>query len=207
MDQETAEAVPRPSARERLLDAADELFSRDGIARTSVDQVLHHAHVAPGTLYAHFGGKDGLIAAALQRRLDRWEQVWQEAVDAAATPVEKLLALFDAVAAYRDRYTPGRGCAFLATSTELPDLDHPVRAVIEAETTLLLTRLNQLAEAVTTEAPAALAGNVLLVYDGAMAGLQRGGTPEPLGHGKTLARRLIQNAIGTEQAPVHPAGS
>ncbi|MFH9395014.1 TetR/AcrR family transcriptional regulator [Streptomyces sp. NPDC017556] len=207
MDQETAEAVPRPSARERLLDAADELFSRDGIARTSVDQVLHHAHVAPGTLYAHFGGKDGLIAAALQRRLDRWEQVWQEAVDAAATPVEKLLALFDAVAAYRDRYTPGRGCAFLATSTELPDLDHPVRAVIEAETTLLLTRLNQLAEAVTTEAPAALAGNVLLVYDGAMAGLQRGGTPEPLGHGKTLARCLIQNAIGTEQAPVHPAGS
>ncbi|MFD3924451.1 helix-turn-helix domain-containing protein [Streptomyces sp. NPDC058595] len=39
-----------------MLDAADELFSRDGIARTSVDQVLHHAHVAPGTLYAHFEG-------------------------------------------------------------------------------------------------------------------------------------------------------
>ncbi|MFD3924450.1 hypothetical protein [Streptomyces sp. NPDC058595] len=107
-------------------------------------------------------------------------------------------ALFDAVSAYRDRYTPGRGCAFLATGTELPDLDHPARAVIEAESTLLLTRLNQLAENVTTEAPAVLAGNILLVYDGAMAGLQRGRTPEPLGHGKTLARCLIQNAIETE---------
>lgn len=199
MDQDTAETTARPSARDRLLDAADELFSRDGIARTSVDQVLHHAHVAPATLYAHFGGKDGLIAAALQRRLDRWEQVWKEAVDAAATPAEKLLALFDAVSAYRDRYTPGRGCAFLATSIELPDLDHPARAVIEAESTLLLTRLNQLAETVTTEDPAALAGNVLLVYDGAMANLQRGRTPDPLGHGKALARCLIQNAIETEQ--------
>ncbi|MFF8295084.1 TetR/AcrR family transcriptional regulator [Streptomyces globisporus] len=195
MDQDTVEATARPSARDRLLDAADELFSRDGIARTSVDHVLHHAHVAPGTLYAHFGGKDGLIAAALQRRLDRWEQIWQEAVDAAPTPAEKLLALFDAVSAYRDRYTPGRGCAFLATSTELPDLDHPARSVIEAESTLLLTRLNRLAETVTPEAPAALAGNVLLVYDGAMAGLQRGRTPDPLGHGKKLARRLIRNTI------------
>ncbi|MFC9004522.1 TetR/AcrR family transcriptional regulator [Streptomyces microflavus] len=199
MDQDTAEATARPSARNRLLDAADELFSRDGIARTSVDQVLHHAHVAPATLYAHFGGKDGLIAAALQRRLDRWEQVWKEAVDAATAPADKLLALFDAVSAYRDRYTPGRGCAFLATSIELPDLDHPARAVIEAESTLLLTRLNQLAGTVTTENPAALAGNVLLVYDGAMANLQRGRTPEPLGHGKMLARCLIQNAIETEQ--------
>ncbi|WP_371524985.1 hypothetical protein OG302_01680 [Streptomyces sp. NBC_01283] len=119
-------------------------------------------------------------------------------MDAAATPAEKLLALFDAVSVSRDRYTPGRGCAFLATGTELPDLDHPVHAVIEAESTLLLARLNQLAEAVTTEAPAALVGNVLLVYDGAMAGLQRGRMPDPLGHGKTLARRLIQNAIESE---------
>lgn len=198
MDQDTAEAMARPSARDRLLDAADELFSRDGIARTSVDQVLHHAHVAPATLYAHFSGKDGLIAAALHRRLDRWNRIWQEAIDAAASPAEKLLAIFDAVSTYRSRYTPGRGCAFLATSTELPDLDHPVRAVIEAESTLLLTRLNQLAETVTTNDPAALAGDVLLVHDGAMTGLQRGRTPDPLGHGRTLASRLIQNAIETE---------
>ncbi|MEU8700938.1 TetR/AcrR family transcriptional regulator [Streptomyces sp. NPDC048680] len=198
MDQDTGGAAVSASPRDRLLDAADELFSRDGIARTSVDQVLHHAHVAPGTLYAHFGGKDGLIVAALRRRLDRWDRVWQEAIDAAATPAEKLLALFDAVSTYRGRYTPGRGCAFLATSTELPDLDHPVHAVITAESTLLLTRLNRLAGAVATDAPATLADDVLLVYDGAMAGLQRGRTPDPLGHGRTLASRLIQNVVETE---------
>ncbi|MEU8625554.1 TetR/AcrR family transcriptional regulator [Streptomyces sp. NPDC048669] len=198
MDQDTGEAAVSASPRDRLLDAADELFSRDGIARTSVDQVLHHAHVAPGTLYAHFSGKDGLIAAALRRRLDRWDQTWQEAIDAAVSPAEKLLALFDAVSTYRGRYTPGRGCAFLATSTELPDAGHPVHAVITAESTLLLTRLNRLAGTVTTSDSAALADDVLLVYDGAMAGLQRGRTPDPLGRGRKLASRLIQNAIETE---------
>src|SRR4051794_17219120 len=157
MEKDTGVAVAGPTPRNRLLDAADELFYRDGIARTSVDQVLAHAHVAPGTLYAHFSGKDGLIVAALQRRLDRWDGVWQDAIDASASPVDKLLALFDAVSAYRDRYTPGRGCAFVATSTELPEPDHPARAVITAESTLLLTRLNRLAETVTADDPAALA--------------------------------------------------
>ncbi|MEV1023075.1 helix-turn-helix domain-containing protein [Streptomyces sp. NPDC050264] len=198
MEQDTDAAAVSTSPRNRLLDAADELFSRDGIARTSVDQVLHRAHVAPGTLYAHFSGKDGLLVAALRRRLDRWDRLWQDAIDAAASPADKLLALFDAVSTYRGRYTPGRGCAFLATSTELPDPGHPAHAVITAESTLLLTRLNQLAGAVTTDDPASLAGDVLLVYDGAMAGLQRGRTPDPLGQGRALASRLIRTRIETQ---------
>lgn len=198
MEQDTGDAAVSASPRNRLLDAADELFTRDGIARTSVDQVLQHAHVAPGTLYAHFGGKDGLIVAALRRRLDRWDRVWQDAIDAAASPADRLLALFDAVSTYRSQYTPGRGCAFLATSTELPGSAHPAHAVITAESTLLLTRLIHLAGPVTTDDPAALAGDVLLAYDGAMAGLLRGRTPDPLVHGRRVASRLIQTTIEAE---------
>ncbi|MYV99408.1 TetR/AcrR family transcriptional regulator, partial [Streptomyces sp. SID3343] len=185
---------PDPAPRDRLLDAADELFYRDGIGRTSVDRVLEQAHVSPGTLYAHFGGKDGLIVAALQRRLDRWDTTWQAAVDAADTPADKLLALFDAVAAYRSRYIPGRGCAFLATGTELPSPEHPAHAVIAAETALLGTRLALLADAVGGPDPAALAADVLLVYDGAMAGLLRAREPDPLAHGRTVAARLLPAA-------------
>ncbi|MEU0939790.1 TetR/AcrR family transcriptional regulator [Embleya sp. NPDC005971] len=187
--------APKPDAppRTRLLDAADELFYRDGIARTSVDRVLEQAHVSPGTLYAHFGGKDGLIAAALQRRLDRWDRIWQEAVNAAQTPTGKLLALFDAVATYRNRHVPARGCAFLATATELPSPEHPAHAVLAAESALLRTRLTLLANAVGGPAPTALAADVLLVYDGAMAGLLRGWETDPLAHGRAVAARLIAN--------------
>jgi len=60
-----------PAVRERLLDAAETLFHRDGIARTRADAVLAQAWVSTASPYAHFDGKDSLVAAYLQRRLDR----------------------------------------------------------------------------------------------------------------------------------------
>ena len=59
-------------AKERLVDAAEELFYEHGIAATGVDAVLRRAHVAPATLYAHFAGKDHLVAAHLQSGHERW---------------------------------------------------------------------------------------------------------------------------------------
>jgi AcrR family transcriptional regulator len=53
----------RPSARERLLAASDELFYRDGVHSTGIDAVIAKAGVAKGSLYYIFGGKDELVAA------------------------------------------------------------------------------------------------------------------------------------------------
>jgi AcrR family transcriptional regulator len=57
----------RPSARERLLTAGDELFNRDGVHSTGIDAVIEKAGVAKGSLYYIFGGKDELVAAYLRR--------------------------------------------------------------------------------------------------------------------------------------------
>ena len=73
----------RGSARQRLLDAADELFYLNGISGTGVDDVLARAEVSVATLYAHFGSKDGLLDASLRRRLETWQADWDDAVDAA----------------------------------------------------------------------------------------------------------------------------
>jgi AcrR family transcriptional regulator len=182
----------RPSARERLLDAADELFYRDGIGRTSVDDVLGRAQVAPSTLYAHFAGKDGLIAGVLERRLMRWRELWRETIDAASGPEDRLLALFDAVGHYRDRYAPGRGCPFIATLTELPQPRHPARDVIQRETALLHRQLTELARDVTGDQPGVLARQILTIYDGAMTGVLRGLDDDPLAFGRTVAKTIIQ---------------
>ena len=74
-------AETRLPARERLLDAAEELFYERGIAATGVDAVLRRARVAPATLYAHFGGKDQLVASYLQRRHERWRATWDEVLN------------------------------------------------------------------------------------------------------------------------------
>ena len=56
----------RPSARERLLAASDELFYRDGVHSTGIDAVIEKAGVAKGSLYYIFGGKDQPVAAYLR---------------------------------------------------------------------------------------------------------------------------------------------
>nr|WP_198526188.1 helix-turn-helix domain-containing protein [Cellulosimicrobium sp. MM] len=71
----------RRSARDRLLDAAEALFVEHGIAATGVDAVLRRAEVSPATLYAHFPGKDHLVAAYLERRHERWRAAWDAELD------------------------------------------------------------------------------------------------------------------------------
>src|SRR5690242_11336930 len=124
-----------PSVRTRLLDAAEELFYERGVAATGVDAVLRRAHVAPATLYAHFDGKDGLVAAYLQRRHERWRATWEAALERAGTDaVARLLSVLDAVLEFQDGYDANRGCAFLAAAVEITDPQHPARAWLEADT-------------------------------------------------------------------------
>ena len=64
----------RPSARERLLAAADELFYEEGVHTVGIDRVIEHAGVAKGSLYNTFGSKDELIRAYLEGRHARMAQ-------------------------------------------------------------------------------------------------------------------------------------
>src|SRR6202040_2717357 len=90
----------RPSARERLLAASDELFYRHGVHSTGIDAVIEKAGVAKGSLYYIFGGKDELVAAYLRGRLDAWCDRVNAAQAGLDDPEGKILAVFDAIAAY-----------------------------------------------------------------------------------------------------------
>src|ERR1700730_10628198 len=85
----------RPSARERLLAASDELFYRDGVHSTGIDAVIAKAGVAKGSLYYIFGGKDELVAAYLRGRLQAWRQRIEERQAGGDDPAEKTLGTFD----------------------------------------------------------------------------------------------------------------
>ena len=63
------EASPvRPSARERLLAAANELFYNEGVHTVGIDRVIDQAGVAKASLYNTFGSKDELVRAYLETR-------------------------------------------------------------------------------------------------------------------------------------------
>src|SRR4030081_3485455 len=65
------ENAPRPSARERLLAAANELFYEEGVHTVGIDRIIERAGVAKGSLYNTFGSKDELIRAYLLARHER----------------------------------------------------------------------------------------------------------------------------------------
>ncbi|MCU1545201.1 MAG: TetR family transcriptional regulator [Homoserinimonas sp.] len=88
---------PKPSARERILQTAYELFSRRGLRDVSVDEIIGQSGVAIATFYRHFSSKDELAAAFLDRR----EQVWTsdglvaEARARSSVPKQQIFAIFD----------------------------------------------------------------------------------------------------------------
>ena len=199
-------ATPRP-ARERLLDAAGELFYERGIAATGVDAVLARARVSPATLYAHFSGKDGLVAAYLERRFRTWQEVWDEVLGERADPVDRLLSVFDAVARYRAVEGNGRGCAFLAAAVELPP-DHPGHRWLAADSRLLTDRLRELAAAAGADDPRGIADGLLGFYDAALARFARQAVVPGLGTGDPLqrARRMASDWVATQLRRVESTG-
>ncbi len=185
-----------PPAKERLLTAADELFYAHGIAATGVDSILQRAGASPATMYAHFTGKDALVAAYLERRHHGWRAVWDEVLAGTHDPVERLLSVLDALAVFRKRAGSSRGCAVLAASAELPAVDHPARAWVDADTDLLQSRLSELAAAAGAERPDALVAELVLIYDGALASFARE-VADPI----QPARRLATHAVSRHLAP------
>ncbi len=180
------QSASRP-ARERLLTAATQLFYEQGIAATGVDAVLARAGVSPSTLYAHFAGKDALVAAYLEQRHRTWMATWDEVLGELTDPVDRLLSVFDVLALYRTREGSRRGCAFLAAATELP-AGHPAQVWLEADSRLLTDRLRELARAAGLEDADEVAAALLLLYDGALARWARDATVAGLAHGDPLAR-------------------
>jgi AcrR family transcriptional regulator len=60
----------RAETRQRLLDAAAELFAERGIEASSVDAIAERADRTSGAVYDHFGGKPGLLFALLEGWVD-----------------------------------------------------------------------------------------------------------------------------------------
>jgi AcrR family transcriptional regulator len=86
MDGRRAEA--RGTARERLLDAAAEVFAANGYRESSVDDVAAAAGLTKGALYWNFSSKQDLFFALLDERVDRRLRALLERTEGAAAEEE-----------------------------------------------------------------------------------------------------------------------
>jgi len=116
------------SGRQRISQAAYELFSRDGTQSVGIDAVIAHAGAAKMTLYRNFRSKDELILDFLRRREQLWTRDWlqAEAQKRGHTPQARLLAIFEVFGEWFAD-PDFDGCAFLTTMIEIKDPESPVR--------------------------------------------------------------------------------
>ena len=108
----TKHAQGRP--RERLVDAAYDLFSRDGVNQVGVDTILAESGCAKASLYSNFKTKVDLAIAFLDRREVVWTRGWLESEikSHATNPEAQLLAIFDVFDGWFRKKT-FEGCSFI----------------------------------------------------------------------------------------------
>lgn len=80
------------NARQRLLEAALELFARKGYAATSVRELVEHAGVTKPVLYYYFQNKAGLYLALIQGGLTEFYQTASQAKHNPGTTQERITA-------------------------------------------------------------------------------------------------------------------
>ncbi|WP_395306862.1 TetR/AcrR family transcriptional regulator [Mycobacterium sp. AMU20-3851] len=89
-----------------ILEAAQRLFTERGFHAVTMDAIAAEADVAVGSIYHHFGNKDTLYLALVERALELNEQVMSQAYGNGRTPVQELIAASDAYCRFSLEY-PG----------------------------------------------------------------------------------------------------
>ncbi len=77
---EPASPPTEPGVRERILATALHLYNVNGYFNTSVHDVQRAAEVAIGSIYKHFGGKEGIAKALHEALLERMDRLIDEVI-------------------------------------------------------------------------------------------------------------------------------
>jgi AcrR family transcriptional regulator len=181
-------------ARERIVNASQQLFRDQGINSTGMDQLCAVAEVSKRTLYQHFSGKDELIAECL-RRFD--PEILPEVFDRTdLAPRERLLAAFAVHAPL---------CPFIAAAVEIPDPGHPARLYARDYKKAFAARLTDTAREAGADNPEQLGEQLALLLDGASA-RSRVLDTETLATATAIAAVLVDNALPAPAEPLDAGG-
>ena len=142
--------------RQHIVETAYRLFKRDGFHATGIDKIIAEAEVAKMTMYRHFPSKEGLIVEVLDWRAERFKQQLEQLGDAAVTPPEKLMAIFD----WHERWFDSpdfHGCLF---QHALAEFGEPAHAVFKAVARQKRNLQQQLRDILVLSLPDDRAGDV-----------------------------------------------
>ncbi|MFJ6461185.1 TetR/AcrR family transcriptional regulator [Streptomyces sp. NPDC091387] len=191
-------STAKPSARERLLASANELFYAEGVQSVGIDRVIEHAGVAKASLYNTFGGKEQLVRAYLDaRHADTVDRITR-AVAERDTPREQMLAVFESQGRQFDR-PDFRGCAFIRAGAEAGP-GGMVQEAADAFRRWMRELFTRLAAEAGAADPDALGHQLQLLYDGAGISALMDHDSAVAAASRAAATALIAAATGSAEA-------
>jgi AcrR family transcriptional regulator len=189
------------SPRDRLLEAANDLFYREGIRSVGINRVLEESQTPIMTLYRHFGSKDGLAAEYLKRRSEHFlEKFDSEVKRRASSPRERILATFDVLREVLEE-PDYRGCAFINATVEMASPDHELTKIARHHKDAARQWFAEFAAEAGVPDPEGLAIQLTLLVDGVFvaADLYRESTGSA--YARSTAETLIDAALATSRGP------
>ena len=115
--------IPQPEPIDcRILSAALNLFVRDGYHNVSIHHIQKQANVSIGSIYNHFGGKEGVARALYIHILKEMEEMVDDAIAAETSPVMQCQAIISDLFRYTESHRNIIAFVFQARHVEfLPD--------------------------------------------------------------------------------------
>ncbi len=130
------------TTRDHIVEAADQLFYRQGYEHTSFSDIAEAVQISRGNFYYHFKSKDEILDAVInvrlantRRMLERWESEAEQPADRIRSFIHILIANRARIKRY--------GCPVGTLCTELAKLNHASQAEANKLFTLFRTWLRR----------------------------------------------------------------
>lgn len=186
----SGDAQPEAGPEERILSAAFELFDERGVFNTGMEDILARAGAAKDTFYRHFGSKDELVVAYLDRGRESMGARVEAAIRASG------VSGGDSLPAIFDLFDEWSGPSAIAVASFLRVLaengpDHPLTQAVKAFLGQSNDRLTAAAISAGLGDPEGIAGSLQILIRGAtIAALE--GDAEAGRRARAIAERLIE---------------
>jgi TetR/AcrR family transcriptional regulator, transcriptional repressor for nem operon len=134
--------VSDKTTRDHIVEAADQLFYRQGYEHTSFSDIADAVQISRGNFYYHFKSKDEILDAVIGVRLANTRKMLEQWEIEGKQPADRILSFIHILIANRasiKRY----GCPVGTLRTELAKLDHASQAEANKLFTLFRTWLRR----------------------------------------------------------------
>lgn len=187
--------MTRLSKRDILIGTARDLFIAQGFHAVGVDTILKKAGISKRTLYKYFRSKEDLILAVIRHYDETFRNYLMREVDAReSTAAEQLLVIFDVAEEWFSEAN-FHGCIAVKAIGEYAEKNKAIQRSCEEFIRLIGEYMEELAIQAGARDPQRLAGELVLLFEGAIVMAVVSGNPKVARQAKAMAQRCVDEHV------------